>query len=400
MIPHIRQHYNREFTNEKYQAFLKTVAEAYGEAPEFRVGESPIFVPEDLEKKLLKACDDITHVICDPEFDKKAHKAIKLPELVVPDQKHHSLFLQFDFAICLDENGNYTPQLIELQGFPSLYFFQHLLAESYRKHFDIPKNYHHLFSGLDGDSYFQLLSRAILNGHHPRNVVLLEIEPHLQNTRIDFWGAQQVFDIKILCLKDLKRSGKSLYYIDERGKKVPIYRIFNRVIFDELLQRPDIKREFSFRDEVDVEWAGHPNWFMKISKYTMPSLHSDFVPPSYFLNELQSQPDDLENYVLKPLFSFSGDGVKIDLKKSDLDQIEHPEDFILQHKINYAPIIETTNPLEPAKCELRMMMIWKEDALEPILVNNLVRLTKGAMVGVKHNKNKDWVGASVGFFKV
>ncbi|MEZ4982315.1 MAG: hypothetical protein R2769_12150 [Saprospiraceae bacterium] len=399
MIAGLRADFNAKFTQEKYQQFLQSIEEGFGEAPTFRVCETPIFIPKSLKQQLLDACAHINEVITQPHFNEEARAAIKLPELLVPNEDHHPLFLQYDFGICEDENGNLIPQLIELQGFPSLYFFQHLLANCYREAFEIPDNVNHLFNGLNNESYLQLLRDVIVGDQAPENVILLEIEPEKQHTRIDFWGVHKLLGIKILCLSKLKREGKNLFYFDHDGNRVEVKRIFNRVIFDELLRRKDLYREFNLTEEVDVEWAGHPNWFMKISKYTMPSLDSPYVPKTYFLSDLEEYPTDLENYVLKPLFSFSGEGVKFHVSMDDLHQVENPADYILQHKAKYAYCVETTNPAESSKVEIRMMMVWPQGTEQPMLVNNLVRLTKGEMVGVKYNKDKDWVGASVAFFE-
>lgn len=399
MIPHIRRQYNGKFSQENYQAFLQTLENAYGEAPNFRVAETPVFIPGDLTQKFEEACIGINDFLNSPQFRDIANTAISLPDQLVPNEDQHSLFLQYDFGITRNEAGELSPQLIELQGFPSLYFYQHLLAQSYRRHFDIPADMSHLSAKLDFYSYIELLRRVIVGKQHPRNVILLEIEPEKQVTRIDFWGAEKLLGIKVLCLSKLQRSGRSLYYLDENGQKVDVHRIFNRVIFDELVLRNDLPRAFNLTEDVDVEWAGHPNWFMKISKYNMPYLDSPFVPKTYFLSDLSEYPEDLENYVLKPLFSFSGKGVMVDVTKADLDQIKDRKNFILQRKIEFSPVIETLDPANPVKCEIRLMMVWEQDAELPVLTSNLIRMTKGKMVGARYNLNEEWVGASIGFFE-
>jgi hypothetical protein len=239
----------------------------------------------------------------------------------------------------------------------------------------------------------------IIGDSHPDNVVLLDIEPEKQNTRIDFWGTRKYTGVKVLCISKVKKEGRDLYYIDDDGKKVGIERIYNRVIFDELDQRTDLPREWDLREEMNAEWVGHPNWFLRLSKYTLPFLKSQYVPDTLFLNELKSIPDDLENWVLKPLYSFSGQGVKINVKREDIESINNPDNFILQKKVNYHPGIETLDPSDPAKCEIRMMLIWNNEWDRPRLVNNLVRFSKGEMVGVRYNMGKDWVGSSVAFFE-
>lgn len=397
MIPEIRKQYNDSFTDEKYQSFLKDIEVEYNHRPPFRISETPVFIPNKLKQQLMDACQHIYNVVVQPDFKQITQNAIRHPSLQVPAEDYHTRFLQMDFGICVDDEGNLSPQLIELQGFPSLYFFQDQLAKAFRKHFQVPENFTVHPEGRDTEYYLQILRNVIVGDHDPENVVLLDVEPEEQATYIDFLGAAHHLGIKVLCISKLKKRGPKLYYLDDDGKEVRVERIYNRVIFDELKQRDDLKREFSFKDDVDVEWVGHPSWFFRISKYTLPLLKSPFVPDSYFLDQLDAYPEDLEQYVLKPLYSFAGSGVKIDITKKDLDDISDKENYILQKKVQYSPVIETLS--EPAKCEIRMMMIWEKGRDSGRLVNNLVRLSKGLMSGVKYNKDKNWVGASVGFFE-
>lgn len=398
MHTEVRQRYNNAFSKEKYEAFLNTVNTAFGEPCTFRVAESPVFFPRSLTQKLEKGVDDICAVIAAPGFHKLSEAA--LPANVrVPGEDAHTTFLQLDFGICRDASGELSPQLIEMQGFPSLYFYQNLLAESFRKHFDIPADFNHLFGGMDSPGYIDLMRQTIVGDAKPENVVLLEIEPEKQNTRIDFWGTQKYLGIKVICLSKLKREGRDLYYLDDNGRRVGVERIYNRIIFDELEKRADLPREWDLTTEVDAEWVGHPNWFFRISKHSLPYIQSEFVPETLFVNELKSIPEDLENWVLKPLFSFSGQGVKINITKDDVASLDDPANFILQRKVEYVPCVQTTNPQEPSKCEVRMMLVWNKNWEKPRLVNNLVRMSKGEMVGVRYNKGKDWVGSTVGYFE-
>ena len=398
MHTNVRQRYNAAFSTEKYAAFLHTVNAAYGEACTFRIAETPVFIPKRLKTQLLQGVEDICAVIAAPGFQHISEAALP-KHLRVPGEDNHTVFLQLDFGICRDANGELTPQLIEMQGFPSLYFFQHLLAGSYRQHFDIPQDFHHLFGGLNEDSYVELLRNVIVGDSKPENVVLLEIEPEKQNTRIDFWGTQKHLGIKVLCLSKLQREGRDLFYLNEQGRRVGVERIYNRIIFDELEKRADLPRAWDMTTEVNAEWVGHPNWFFRLSKHSLPYIQSEFVPKTLFVHELTSIPDDLENWVLKPLFSFSGQGVKINITRQDVESVDNPSNFILQRKVNYVAGIQTPNPEEPSKCEIRMMLVWEKTWDKPRLVNNLVRMSKGEMVGVRYNLGKDWVGASVGFFE-
>ena len=392
----LRRWYNDNFTEAKYEAFKKYVASAFDHKPIFRLAETPVFFDQDLKEKVLQACADINETILQPNFKELTRGAIKHPDLVVPYEDYHTRFLQMDLGNCKDENGEIVPQLIEEQGFPSLYFFQDLLYKAYVEEFDIPDEYTVHFDGLESVRYLDLLRKEIVGDFDPKSVVLLEVEPEKQVTYIDFLGAQHHLGIKVLCITKLIKKGTQLFYKDENGEEVLIKRIYNRVIFDELKQRQDLEREYYFKDEVDVEWVGHPNWFFRISKYTMPLFKSPYVPDCHYLDELEEYPEDLHNYVLKPLYSFAGSGVKLSISAKDLDEINEKENYILQKKVNYEPIIET--PSGPAKCELRVMMIWEKDAPQVRIVNNLVRISKGEMVGVRYNRDKDWVGASVGFF--
>jgi len=371
---------------------------AYGEPCTFRISETPVFVPAYLRDRLFRGVEDICSVITAPGFRERSESALPA-QLRVPNEDEHTTFLQLDFGICRDGNGDFTPQLIEMQGFPSLYFFQHLLATSYRKHFDIPPGYSHLFGGLDETGYLNLMRDVIIGDSHPENVVLLEIEPEKQNTRIDFWGTRKHLGLKVLCLSKLRREGRDLYYLDENGRRVGIERIYNRIIFDELEKRADLPREWDLTSEVNAEWVGHPNWFFRISKHSLPFINSEFVPETHFVSDLKSIPDDPENWVLKPLFSFSGQGVQINVTREDIASVADPGNYILQRKVEYVAGVETINPDEPSKCEIRMMMVWHRDWDKPRLVNNLVRMSKGEMVGVRYNKGRDWVGSSAGFFE-
>ena len=395
MISSIRQAYNEAFSLDKYNSLLDWVEKQHQHRPPFRIAETPVFVPKSLQAKLVEACEEITDTLVRPDF-KELSKGAVLSGQLVPGETDHTTFLQMDFGICLDENGDYTPQLIEVQGFPSLYFFQNMVAQGYRKHFDIPENYSHLFNGFDSHSYIEKLREIIVGDSNPENVILLEVEPDKQVTRIDFIVAKAQLGIEYLCVTDLKKEGKDVYYIKD-GRKIGVEKIFNRVIFDELIKRDDLKREFYFTQEANVEWVGHPHWFFRISKHTLPLLDSKYVPKSYFLNEIDEVPGYLKDYVLKPLYSFAGSVVIINLNQFDIDAIQDRENYILQRKVAYAPVIPTPNI--SAKCEIRMLMLWERGAPRPILVNNLARLSKGEMVGVRYNKDKDWVGGSVGFFE-
>ena len=399
MIHDIRNTYNSNFSEEKYQAFLKDIDGSFNYKVKFKIAETPVFIPKDLKQKLVEACDAIMSVINKPNFKELTNGAFFDANTIVPNEDEHSKFIQLDFGICKDKSGNLVPKLIELQGFPSLYFFQELLGRKYREHFGdvIPKNFSQHSSGISTAGYIDLLRQEIVGDTDPKQVILLEIEPEQQATAIDFYATADKLGIKVLCITDLKKRSKTLFYLDKNNNEVEVLKIYNRIIFDELHQRTDLKTEFSFQDEIDAEWIGHPNWFYRISKYTMPLLKGDYVPKSYYLDQLESIPEDLENYVLKPLYSFAGAGVEIHVTKAMIDKITNKSNYLLQEKVAYAPVIETMDV--PAKCEIRMMMLHNSKTNKTEIVSNLMRLSKGEMVGVKYNKDKTWVGGSTAFFE-
>jgi len=397
MITSLRKKYNSIFTSDKHERMLQELEQLHHHRPPFRIAEAPVFIGKEMKTMLLDASEQIIDVIVRPDF-KALSKTALLAGQTVPNETDHTTFLQMDFGICEDANGNLSPQLIEVQGFPSLYFYQYVIAELYKKYFDIPDTVSPLFGGIQAEQYLELLKKVVVGNHNPENVILLETEPEKQPTQIDFIICRDLLGVDYKCVTELKCEGKDVFY-EKDGRKIQVHRIFNRVIFDELIRRDDLKREFLFTEEHNVEWIGHPNWFFRISKHTLPLLrHIPYVPDSFFLNDVDKIPKDLHNYVLKPLYSFSGTGVIINLNQYDIDSITDPENYILQRKVNYAPVIETPNV--PAKCEIRMLTIWENGVARPVMINNLARLSKGEMIGVKYNKNKDWVGGSVGFFEV
>lgn len=391
MIPELRKKYNEEFSNFSYRKFLSDLNTSVRWPSDFRVAETPVFFPEEFTEELLNAGELITGALQSDGFRK--HSANAVPgEFNVKGENNHPLFLQLDYAVCIDENKKLVPRLIELQGFPSLYGYQYLLGKKIMQHFNIPRNFSPYFRGLDEASYLEMLKRTITGNKDPENVILMEIDPANQKTRIDFAETERITGIRTVDIKDIYQTGKSLYH-RLNGREINIDRIYNRVIFDEL-DRRKTGINFNIFGDLDVEWAGHPNWFFRISKHSLPYLKNKYNPDCFFLNELDNYPDDLENYVLKPLYSFAGHGVEIDLNVQFLDNISNRKNYILQRKIDYAKVIET--PDEKARVEIRMMYLWED---QPVPVNNIARISKGKMMGVDYNKNKSWVGSSIAFSK-
>jgi hypothetical protein len=398
MIPHFRKLFNESFTEEKYQAFLNDLNAKHPGAIEFRVAETPVFVPDLFKDQMISACESIVDIITAPGFKEESRKAIPSGDYV-PGRENHPHFIAFDFGVCLNEKNELEPQLIEMQGFPTLYGFQVYYPEVIQKHFIMTRDFTQYLSDYDRPTYLKDLKKILLGGGEVENTILLEIKPHEQKTRIDFYCTEDYFGIQPVCITELIAEGNQLFYFHpEKKEKIRIKRIYNRIIFDDLhAQKDSIGKHIDLRSEWDVEWIPHPNWFYRISKYTLPFITHPYVPETLFLNQVKKIPEDLENYVLKPLFSFAGQGVVIDIKPEDIRNISEPANWILQKKVKYAPVIQT--PDDPAKVEIRIMYMWPEGAVRPKAAINLARLSKGKMIGVRYNQDKTWVGGSVAFFR-
>lgn len=397
MIPSIRARYNAAFTKEKYDAFLADVTRMHPGSLGFRISETPVFIPARFKHRLMEAGAEVLGILDQPDFQKRTRAAIP-PGLYVQGQNERPEFIVVDFAVCMDEGGNYVPRLIELQGFPTINAFQPVLASCYQKHFEIPAGFSPYLNGYDEATYWDLLKELIVAGHDPREVILLEVEPETQKTRIDFYLTRDRFGVEPVSVTALEKQGRKLFY--RKGKqKIRVQRIYNRLIFDDLRSRKKtIPRSIDItHHRMDVEWVSHPNWFYRVSKYLLPLMDSAYVPPAYFLHKLEVVPAHLEDYVLKPLFSFAGRGVVLNVHKEYLDSIRDPQHWILQKKVAYAPLIPT--PDGPAKCEIRLMYYWKKGAPGPVLAQNLCRLSKGDLSGVTFNRDHTWVGAGICFFE-
>ena len=394
MIPPLRQRFNERWSPEKYGKLLGNLKERTGAAVAFRCSETPVFLPPDLLATTVRYGRELYgQLASDPEYRKASDAAIP-SQFRVPNEPEHPLFVQADFGLVRDEAGFLQPKLVEIQGFPSIYGFQFALAEAYREAYDLDdfeaSPLSHLLEGHTPSSFTEIIDRAVVGGHAPEEVALLEIDPYGQKTLADFLVTQRMLGIRIASLTDVKQEGRKLF-LD--GK--PIRRIYNRVIADELVAKK-IQPPFDFRDDLDVEWAGHPNWFFRLSKFSIPWFKHPSVPKTWFLHELSELPADLSQFVLKPLFSFAGQGIVIGPTEAQIRSIPVSErsNFILQEKMDFVPTLNT--PAGPTKVEIRIMYI--RDRGELRAMTTVIRTGRGKMMGVDFNKNLDWVGASAGFF--
>ncbi|HJT81179.1 MAG TPA: hypothetical protein VJ719_08280 [Chthoniobacterales bacterium] len=391
MHPELRAKFNADFTPEKYAALVDCVNHAERWPADFRISETPVFLTREFSDEAEHAAYDIVRLTGTPEFVNHSRDAI--PQgLEVPNESPHPNFLVVDFGICAEGN-RLVPRLIELQAFPSLYGFQLLMLHCLRKCYPaIPRNWTSSFGGIKDEQYVGLLKRTIIGDSDPDNVILLEIEPEKQKTRVDFAATERLIGIASVCLTAIKKRGRNLFYERDR-REVPIHRIYNRVIFDELIRRPDIKPPFQFQDDLDVKWIGHPNWYFRISKHSLPFLKTEHTSPAFFADQFPAN-ENLNDYVLKPLYSFAGLGVDMEPTAEKLKTLPKPHEWILQKKVAYAEFVPTIDG-HRSKAELRMMFLWPEGDKSPTLVNNLVRMSQGKMMGVDFNKDKTWVGSSI-----
>lgn len=447
MIPELRADFNARWTPQRYRAFLAHLDQRAGTPVKFRISETPCFLPQSLVTELASTGAELLRQLVDNPAYRRASDVTIPPEFHTPNEAPHPLFAAVDFNLVRNAAGQLEPRLIELQGFPSLYAFQTAFAQSYIEAYGLDANLRIIADGSDLGAYCSRLRRSILAGHNPENVVLLEIHPLEQKTLPDFVVTESITGIRTVCITEVQKEGKQLYYLRD-GRRTPIRRIYNRVIVDEL-QRKGVTLPFRFTDELDVEWAGHPNWFFRISKFSLPHLRHACVPRTWFLDSFQFKisnlklagharlhagraqnggdllplPEDLENYVLKPLYSFAGIGVVVGPSRDDIDAIprERRHDYILQERMRFAPVIDT--PHGPTQAEIRILYIWPEDA---VLVREgtasavpqqasppsgalapevsalcgmhlgpaIIRMGRGKMMGVDHNRDLEWVGAS------
>jgi hypothetical protein len=391
MIPALREEFNRNYTPQKYQNFLDSLAKACGTPIGFRVSETPVFVPKALLDQMAQYGRELVmQLLTSPKYLRVSDKTVP-PEYDVPNETKRPMFVQVDFGLIRDSKGELEPKLVELQAFPSLYGYQAVSGQQYIDSFGLRPDLGLYMSGLDHRSYSALMRELIVGAHDPENVILMEIDPEHQKTLPDFLITQREMKIAIVDILSLKKRGRKLYY-NKDGREIEVQRIYNRCIVDEL-ERKGITLPFDLREELDVEWAGHPNWYFRISKFSIPYLNHRCVPQTWFLDENPSIPEDNDNYLLKPLYSFAGAGIKFAPTEADIDAIPAGErhNYIVQERLRFEPVIAT--PYGMTQMETRIMYVWPEGGeLTPVLP--LIRMGRGMMMGVDHNRDLEWVGGS------
>jgi len=422
MIASLRKKFNAAFTEQSHQNYLAALNIPFPGALDFSVAETPIFIDKDFTKKMLATGDYVNQVIQSDRFNSITESSLKNVPLF-PKETALPKCIVMDFAIAINEQNELVPALIELQGFPSLFAYEILQDDCIHKTYTIPAGFSPYLNGYTKEKYVAHLE-TILKGNtlidtkknldtnnqnisnssndtiknYIKHTVLLEILPHQQKTRIDFYLTEKYFNIPTVCITEIFTEGAHLYY-QRDGKKIKIDRIYNRIVLDELKhQTKEIQEKGALlQNNLEIEWVTHPHHFFRISKYLLPFLKHTYIPRTQFVSQLTETPSALEKYILKPLFSFAGQGVIIDISPSDIENIKDPSGWILQEKVNYANCIET--PTGPAKAELRLFYFWDKASQKYIATMNLTRLSKGKMIGVDYNKNKQWVGGSLAYFE-
>ncbi len=398
MIPSLRKQFNVSFNADKYQEFLRRIDEACGTHVQFRLSETPCFFPKKLLEQMAEDGKELIRQLVDSAKYRSLSDQSIPAEFRVPNEPPHPMFVQVDFGLVRGTDGELVPKLVELQAFPSLYAYQVTMAQSYMEVYGLTRfgdgeRLRFFLGGLDEKSYRDLLRRAIVGDHDSENVILMEVHPQEQKTLPDFLMTEKILGVKTVDIQAIEKEGSRLFY-ERNGQRIPIRRIYNRAIVDELQRKP-VALNFDWRDDLEVEWAGHPNWYFRISKFSIPYLRHSSVPKTWFLDRLDQIPEDLQNYALKPLYSFAGLGVLIAPKREDIEAIpaEKRGQYILQERLHFEPVIET--PFGGTKAEVRVMYVWLEK-LQAVLT--IIRMGRGLMMGVDHNKNMEWVGASAGLY--
>jgi hypothetical protein len=405
VISSLRQDFNRRYRSEDYPRLLDRLRKAVGAPIEFRVAETPCFFPAELMQQASATGSELTSMLVSNSSYLGA-SARAIPEAFrMPNETPHPHFMTADFGLVRAAGGKLELRLVELQAFPSVFAYQSVLSQAYRETFELDETLDGFLGGHTETSFWKLYSQVILGGHEPENVVLTEVDPYHQKTLPDFLITARQLGISIVDISELVRvaqpGGSPKLFRRDRGRLIPVHRIYNRAIVDEIVRRA-IHLPFDYREPLDVEWAGHPNWYFHVSKFSIPYLDHPAVPPAVFLSDWMNGkgrdrlPSDRESLILKPLFSFAGKGIQFGPTDEDLLSIPDSQrgNYLLQERVHFEPTIET--PYGPTQAEIRILYLWPDGGdMDPVL--SLLRLGRGKMMGVDHNRDLQWVGASAAF---
>jgi hypothetical protein len=400
MDPRSRAFYNQVFSAELFAEYEKYLSSRVG-AFSFRLAETPLFLSHALRDRLKNDALAICAELSVPATLTKMKQAIPA-QYDAPNMTALPECVQVDFALVENEKGELEGKVVELQGFPSLYALEVMMADGWREVLasrpNLDRDWTCLFD-VDRQAGMDRIARLLTGGEDPEHVAMIDLDPHAQKTWPDFAATKLFFGIEPTSATHVIKRGNKLFR-EVAGREVPIRRIYNRLVFDEL-EVKKITLPFSWKDDLDVTWCAHPNWYWAWSKYSLPFLRHPAVPKTRFLSDVKTLPDDLSRYVMKPLFSYAGAGVVVDVTPEAIARVPEVDrhNFILQEKVDYANAI--TMPSAPegrpgVKAEVRIMLMADGDHHVPILP--LVRLSRGKMLGVDFNRGLDWTGGTVGIW--
>jgi hypothetical protein len=390
--------FNRAWTPALYARYRARLEASLGPIP-FALAETPFFLTPELRDALSRNATEIVQQLSRPELLRQLMKVIP-QKYDTPGMDALPNCVQVDFAITPAPAGGLEGKVVELQAFPSGYAMMTYFADAWQAEFQaIP--------GLEGswscfvpprEQGMKLMRDTILGGEEPEAVALVDFEPTLQKTVPDFAATERLFGVESVCATELVKQGRELFR-RKAGRLVPVRRIYNRMVFDELEQK-GYRLPFEWNEPLDVSWCSHPNWYWPWSKYSLPFLNHPAVPKATFLSELEALPADLSRYVLKPLFSYAGSGVIIDVTPEDIARVPKAQrqGWVLQEKITYAPAIQAPDGLA-VKAEVRVMLLRPPQASSLTVAIHLVRFSRGKMLGVDQNKGLTWVGGSVALWR-
>lgn len=396
----LRRIFNKNFSDKVYNDFVHGLESRLNCKFGFRFAETPVFLPADFRAKLATAAREIVQQLSEPARIVKMERDLPA-RYNTPRRTALPGVAIVDFAVTQNANGELIPRVVELQGFPSLFALTSAHATAWAGHCTampgMPATWTSYFSGLNEETYVQLLKKSVTGGHDPANVILADLDPQHQKTNSDFFATQQLTGVEAVCPTTLVRDGRKLLRIRD-GRKIEVRRIYHRIVFDEL-EKCGAKLPYRYDEELDVEWFPHPAWYFLWSKSSMVHLDHPAVPRTFRLSDLKQIPANLDQYVLKPFHSFAGGGVNVDPTEKDIYNIPDAEreNWCLQEKVTYAPVIEAADG-GGVKVEVRTMFLRPDDTDKFTLATNLCRLSRGKMLGVDFNKNFTWVGGSVGIW--
>jgi len=402
MLQPYREEFNRNFTAEQYAQLQTQLDVATRTKVEFRVCETPVFFSRAMLDEIASVGIELTRQLVDnPEYMRVSAGSIPA-KYRVRNESAQPHFMTVDFGLVRGASGELEPKLVEMQAFPSVFGYQDVLSREYIATYGLDQRLNWYLGGHDEASYWELLRRVIVGGHDPKHVVLMEVEPESQKTLPDFRVYEERLGIVTVDIATLRQQGRQLFYQDAAGEWIVIRRIFNRAIVDEI-ERKGIELGFDPSGDLDVEWAGHPNWFFRISKFSLPYLSHRSVPAAVFLDDWfrgvgrERLPSDRSNVLLKPLYSFAGKGIQFAPTDEELNAIPEADRplYLLQERVHFEPVVET--PFGMTQAEIRVMYLWPDGGtMEPVV--SLVRMGRGLMMGVDHNRNQEWVGGSAALF--